>query len=99
MTDDLRKLGFDVYQVYTEPGRTEDGAVLEWWDGCNGLRHASTLQKVFLDANGQAKHAETLPALVRGSCDGTCAGRKRVGGFLLNSQVEKITDALPEYRG
>lgn len=76
-----RELAFEQYQAHTEHGTMEDGAVLEWQDGCDGQRHASALYKIFLDAEGKAEFAEPPLILVRGTCDKSCLGKPRTGGF------------------
>lgn len=79
--------GFDIYQIRREAGRTEDGAVLEWFDGCNGTQHASSLNKLYLTDDGRVGRKEPLPTLVKGPCDKTCFGLEKRGGFLLDSEV------------
>lgn len=64
----------NIFIVYsrTVEGRTADGAVLESRNGCNGAEHASELEKIFYDEDGEVEFAEQVINIKRGPCDGSC---------------------------
>ncbi|MFH1473238.1 MAG: hypothetical protein ABIF06_02420 [bacterium] len=72
------------YRIYgrtVEQGVTEDGARVEWANGCNGEKHAGWLDKVFYNAEGEVEYAEHLTVVERGACDQTCTSEEQ-GWFL-----------------
>lgn len=68
----MRKMNsFSVFHVTLE-GKTQDGAVLERWHGCNDREHVDLFMKVFYGQDKQVEYAEDIIAVERGECDGYC---------------------------
>lgn len=75
------------YRIFSEHvvERMGDEAVVAYV-GCNGVNHATDVDRLSFDDNGNVIDGEHLGGKVVGPCDGTCKTGEKLGGFLFNGQ-------------
>lgn len=86
----MNKGVFKIYGTKEEVGATEDRAILEWMQGCNGEEHADELQKIFYEGNNVV-FATIVVEVKRGPCNGRCLHKPDLGFFILTPVTQRAT--------